>query len=87
MPSIINVALTSTIPLTTPAQDSRTGRLENKIEQAIYYGSRDAQNPLAFEIREQEGDLVSACENVSRDILASGAPSIFFEARKRENLS
>lgn len=48
-----------------------TTKLKGKLEQAVIFGDRQ-QNPLAFDLKVgSEGDLVTAAEAVSKEILAS----------------
>lgn len=60
----------------------KTHRLKTRLEQAIFYGTREAENPLAFDIQPDfEGDLAKAATAVSADILASSALLLLFRAR------
>jgi nuclear pore complex protein Nup133 len=61
----------------------KTRKLKTKIEQAIFFGASDVENPLAFDLQPDfEGDLISATEAVSAEILASSKRSfdIFAES-------
>lgn len=50
----------------------KTRKLKTKLEQAIFYGANDADNPLAFDLLPGfQGDLMAATEAVSSEILAS----------------
>lgn len=58
-----------------------TQRLKTRLEQAIFYGTREAENPLAFDIQPDfEGDLAKASTAVSADILASSASPLPLQA-------
>ena len=61
-------------PITETETDSlATQNLKSKLEQAVMFGDK-TQNPLAFDLRlDMEGDLVTAAEKVSIEILTSGA--------------
>ncbi|GAA5922516.1 hypothetical protein JCM3775_005758 [Rhodotorula graminis] len=55
----------------------KTQRLKTRLEQAIFYGTREAENPLAFDIQPDfEGDLAKASTAVSADILASSSSNM-----------
>lgn len=56
-----------------PGSDGyKTRKLKTKIEQAIYFGASDAENPLTFDLQPDfQGDLIAASEAVSAEILAS----------------
>jgi len=59
----------------------KTQRLKTRLEQAIFYGTREAENPLAFDIQPDfEGDLAKASTAVSADILASSASPLPLQA-------
>lgn len=49
-----------------------TRKLKTKIEQAIFFGAADADNPLAFDLLPDfQGDLMAASGAVSSEILSS----------------
>ncbi|GAA5843798.1 hypothetical protein JCM9279_000149 [Rhodotorula babjevae] len=55
----------------------KTQRLKTRLEQAIFYGTREAENPLAFDIQPDfEGDLAKASTAVSANILASSSSNM-----------
>ncbi|GAA5919787.1 hypothetical protein JCM1841_005860 [Sporobolomyces salmonicolor] len=55
----------------------KTRKLKTKIEHAIYFGTGEAENPLAFDLQpDYEGDLAVAAEAVSAEILASSSPNM-----------
>ncbi|ORY72608.1 methyltransferase type 11 [Leucosporidium creatinivorum] len=55
----------------------KTRKLKTKIEQAIFFGASDVENPLAFDLQPDfEGDLISATEAVSAEILASSSTNM-----------
>lgn len=59
----------------------KTRKLKTKIEQAIFFGASDVENPLAFDLQPDfEGDLISATEAVSAEILASSKRSLHLVA-------
>ncbi|EMS25130.1 nuclear pore complex subunit Nup133, putative [Rhodotorula toruloides NP11] len=52
----------------------KTRRLQTRIEQAVFFGTNEAQNPLAFDLQpDLEGDLAVAAIAVSSGILASSS--------------
>lgn len=52
----------------------KTKKLKSKIEQAIFFGGADVDNPLAFDLLPGfEGDLIVAAELVSAEILSSSS--------------
>lgn len=75
--SILSVHIIASLEIESDAVGSetlKTRRLKKRIEQAIYFGARDADNPLAFDLLPSyEGDLITAAEAVSAEILSSGA--------------
>ncbi|GAA5863802.1 hypothetical protein JCM1840_005771 [Sporobolomyces johnsonii] len=55
----------------------KTRKLKTKVEHAIYFGTSEAENPLAFNLQpDYEGDLAVAAEAVSAEILASSSPNM-----------
>lgn len=74
--TVLSIQVTAPQTFSTLAPGSegyKTRKLKTKIEQAIFYGSNDADNPLAFDLLpDYEGDLMAAAESVSAEILASG---------------
>lgn len=61
----------------------KTRRLKKKIEQAVYFGAGNEENPLAFDLPSDfEGDLAAAVEAVSTEILSSGKILAFATSRK-----
>lgn len=73
--SIISIEITAPTGLTLDNNNSaatKTRKLKTKIEQAIFFGTDSAENPLAFDLLpEFEGDLITAAEAVSTEILSS----------------
>ncbi|KAI5479591.1 nuclear pore complex protein Nup133 [Pseudohyphozyma bogoriensis] len=56
------------------SEEHKTRKLKGKIEQGIYFGGNDADNPLAFDLLPDfEGDLIAASEAVSQEILSSSS--------------
>lgn len=52
----------------------KTRRLQTRLEQAIFFGTSEVENPLAFDLQPDfEGDLAVAAVAVSSEILASSA--------------
>lgn len=50
----------------------KTRRLQTRLEQAIFFGTQDVENPFAFDLQpDYEGDLAAAALAVSAGILAS----------------
>lgn len=59
------------------SEGHKTRKLKTKIEQAIYFGAGDEENPLAFDMQPDfEGDLLAATEAVSAEILSSSSPNM-----------
>jgi hypothetical protein len=58
--------------------DLATRNLKSKLEQAVLFAD-SLDNPLAFDLTltNEAGDLVSAAESVSRDILRSSESSSY----------
>ncbi|KAJ8295400.1 Nucleoporin nup132 [Rhodotorula toruloides] len=55
----------------------KTRRLLTRIEQAVFFGTNEAQNPLAFDLQPDfEGDLAVAAVAVSSGILASSSANM-----------
>lgn len=57
----------------------KTRRLQTRLEQAIFFGTAESENPFAFELQPEtyEGDLASAALAVSAGILASSESCSF----------
>ncbi|BGP37735.1 hypothetical protein JCM10449v2_001657 [Rhodotorula kratochvilovae] len=79
-PSLVTVAVSAPqgaerlAPGAGGAEALKTRRLQTRLEQAIFYGTREAENPLAFDIQPDfEGDLAKAAAAVSAEILASSS--------------
>lgn len=52
----------------------KTRRLQTRLEQAIFFGTHEVENPFAFDLQpDYEGDLATAALAVSAGILASRA--------------
>lgn len=50
----------------------KTRRLQTRLEQAIFFGTQEVENPFAFDLQpDYEGDLATAALAVSAGILAS----------------
>ncbi|GAA5890992.1 hypothetical protein JCM8208_003123 [Rhodotorula glutinis] len=81
-PSLVTVTVTAphgSQPRVAPGgvEALKTQRLKTRLEQAIFYGTREAENPLAFDIQPDfEGDLAKASTSVSADILASSSSNM-----------
>lgn len=73
--TILSIEITALAGLNLDSKnsaESKTRKLKSKIEQAIFFGSDGADNPLAFDLLPDfEGDLIVAAEAVSAEILAS----------------
>ncbi|BGP22727.1 hypothetical protein JCM10295v2_001618 [Rhodotorula toruloides] len=55
----------------------KTRRLQTRIEQAVFFGTDPAHNPLAFDLQPDfEGDLAVAAVAVSSEILASSSANM-----------
>ncbi|GAA6006390.1 uncharacterized protein JCM10292_002672 [Rhodotorula paludigena] len=59
------------------AEGYKTRRLQTRLEQAIFFGTSETENPLAFDLQpDYEGDLALAAEAVSAEILASSSANM-----------
>lgn len=55
----------------------KTRKLKSKIEQAIFYGAPDEDNPLAFDLLPDfQGDLIAAAQAVSSELLSSSSANM-----------
>ncbi|GAA5989361.1 hypothetical protein JCM10908_001278 [Rhodotorula pacifica] len=55
----------------------KTRRLQTRLEQAIFFGTQDSENPFAFDLQpDYEGDLAIAAQAVSAGILASSSSNM-----------
>ncbi|GAA5875605.1 hypothetical protein JCM3774_006115 [Rhodotorula dairenensis] len=55
----------------------KTRRLQTRLEQAIFFGTQDVENPFAFDLQpDYEGDLAVAALAVSAGILASSSTNM-----------
>ncbi|KAM0753804.1 methyltransferase type 11 [Meredithblackwellia eburnea MCA 4105] len=76
-PTLISIDVTSSQPFEFDQPGSegfKTRKLKNKLEQAIFFGGKDSENPLAFDLSPDfEGDLIAASLAVSTELLASSS--------------
>ncbi len=81
--------LTATVsPAAAPRAAPKTRRLQTRLEQAVFFGGSQSDNPLAFDLRPGwEGDLGAAAEAVSLEICASSAQSMPFILDLRSQLA
>ncbi|KWU46470.1 methyltransferase type 11 [Rhodotorula sp. JG-1b] len=55
----------------------KTRRLQTRLEQAIFFGTQEVENPFAFDLQpDYEGDLATAALAVSAGILASSSSNM-----------
>lgn len=90
--SIMSVKLSTQQRTSAVAENEAwaTRKLRVKIEQAIFFGTGDDQNPLAFDLPPNvDGDLVAASESVSSNLLASSRSpycAVLFLCMNADNL-